>query len=486
MESSYESFVKNTYPFPQAGLSLSEGQLCFQGIPLMDVVRRYGSPLKLTYLPLIADKIQAAQSFFNEAMFKEGYAGTYNYCYCLKSNFFVPVLQEVLKQGVGLETSSAFDVDLVFELLSRGLLSSDKPIIHNGYKTDAYLRKLIRLQELGVVKSYLILDSPEELHRFESLSPVGRQKSVRLGLRMATYEASGSPYYSSRLGFKPEDILPFFEKELAGKQHLRLEMLHFFVDSGIRDELHYWNEFNKALNLYIALKKKCPSLRALNIGGGFPIKHRLDFSYDFRQMTGKIVRAITAACRSASVSEPDIYTEFGSYTVGESGVAVFEVLEHKCQAKGEDWYILNNSLLNTLPDTWLMDEAFIVLPLNHWDRPPVRVYLGGLSCDQADYYRGGANGRGVFLPSWPVGQSEPLYLAFLHTAAYQDALGGYGGLQHCLIPSVQQIFVERGKRGAWEEVWVCPEQSMEQILPLLGGNLLNTRKRDISPQTRDR
>ncbi len=468
MASSYESFIRRAYPFPQRGLSLSKGQLHFWELPLLDVVKHYGSPLKLTYLPLIADKIRDARSYFNQAMQAEGYGGDYHYCYCLKSNFFIPVLESVLRQGVGLETSSAFDVDLLFCLWDRGLLPLDRPIVHNGYKTEAYLNRIIRLQQMGFSRTYLILDSPKELSRFERLLPGDFDRPVRLGLRMATYEAPGSPYYSSRLGLNPGEVLSFYERALHGRSHFRLEMLHFFVDSGIKDEMHYWGEFHKALEVYVALKRRCPSLRALNIGGGFPIRHRLNFSYDFRQMAGKIVRAIAEACRAAAVPEPDLYTEFGSYTVGESGVAVFEVLEHKRQAKGEDWYILDNSLLNALPDTWLMDEAFIVLPLNHWDRPPLRVYLGGLSCDQADYYRGGADGRGVFLPSLPSGKSEPLYLAFLHTAAYQDALGGYGGMQHCLIPSLKQVFVESGEAGSWKEVLFRSEQSMSDLWSLLG------------------
>jgi hypothetical protein len=34
-------------------------------------------------------------------------------------------------------------------------------------------------------------------------------------------------------------------------------MLHFFVDSGIKDSLYYWGEFQKAMKLYVDLKKQC-------------------------------------------------------------------------------------------------------------------------------------------------------------------------------------------------------------------------------------
>ena len=44
-------------------------------------------------------------------------------------------------------------------------------------------------------------------------------------------------------------------------------MLHFFINTGIRDNAYYWNELLKCLKVYIALKKICPSLDSLNIGG---------------------------------------------------------------------------------------------------------------------------------------------------------------------------------------------------------------------------
>jgi len=49
-------------------------------------------------------------------------------------------------------------------------------------------------------------------------------------------------------------------------------MLHFFINTGINDNSYYWNELVKCIKVYVALKKECPSLDGLNIGGGFPIK----------------------------------------------------------------------------------------------------------------------------------------------------------------------------------------------------------------------
>ena len=52
-------------------------------------------------------------------------------------------------------------------------------------------------------------------------------------------------------------------------------MLHFFINTGIRDTAYYWNELLKCLKVYINLKKICPTLDSLNTGGGFPIENLL-------------------------------------------------------------------------------------------------------------------------------------------------------------------------------------------------------------------
>ena len=66
-------------------------------------------------------------------------------------------------------------------------------------------------------------------------------------------------------------------------------MLHFFINTGIRDTAYYWNELRKSVEAYCQLKKICPSLDSLNIGGGFPIKNSLGFDYDYEYMAEEII-----------------------------------------------------------------------------------------------------------------------------------------------------------------------------------------------------
>jgi len=185
-------------------------------------------------------------------------------------------------------------------------------------------------------------------------------------------------------------------------------------------------------------------------------------------MINEIVKNIKEACTTESVSEPDIYTEFGKYTVGESGAIIFEVLEQKQQNDTESWYIINNSLMNTIPDAWSIHEKFILLPINKWDNDYKRVNIGGISCDHSDYYNSDDLNQEVFLPSYSNGDKEPLYLGFFHTGAYQDAISGYGGIKHCLIPSPKQIIIDRDADGNIVDNVYRQEQSSEEMIRILG------------------
>ena len=97
----------------------------------MDVIKQYGTPLRLCYLPKIGANIQRTRRMFNVAMAKVDYAGDYNYCYCTKSSHFSFVMEEVLKNKVNVETSSAFDINILESLHDSGNLDVNTYIICN-------------------------------------------------------------------------------------------------------------------------------------------------------------------------------------------------------------------------------------------------------------------------------------------------------------------------------------------------------------------
>ena len=114
MKNKYLDLIQQTFDFPVEEFKVDdEGQLSFHDIPLMELIKQYGTPLKFIYLPKISENIRRARSWFNVAIAKADYKAKYYYCYCTKSNHFQHTLDEVLKNDVHLETSSQFDINII-------------------------------------------------------------------------------------------------------------------------------------------------------------------------------------------------------------------------------------------------------------------------------------------------------------------------------------------------------------------------------------
>lgn len=465
MTNRYFDLIDQTFYFPQEGFDIENGNLLFNGVPLKYLIDKYGTPLKITYLPKIGLQVKKARNIFNRAMKAAGYQGKYHYCYCTKSNHFSYVLNEVLEHGVQLETSSSFDVDIIRRLHSKGKLDKQIIILNNGYKPRHYAVKISELINDGFKNTIPILDNKQEIEYYEEMV----KGKCNIGIRVATEEEPNFEFYTSRLGIRNSEVVNFYNERIKGSKKFRLKMLHFFVDTGIKDSLYYWGELKKALKVYCELKKICPDLNAINIGGGMPIRNSLGFEYDYKYMVREIVSNIMQACEEEGIPEPDIYTEFGKYTVGESGAIIFGVLAQKQQNDSEMWYMIDNSLMATLPDSWGIAERFILLPVNKWYNEYRRVNIGGLSCDNSDYYNSEVHESQVYLPAYdPSSDQEPLYLGFFHTGAYQDALSGYGGIKHCLIPSPKHVLIDKDEQGNVVDSLYKEEQSVSEMLGILG------------------
>lgn len=462
MKTKYIDLIDQTYFFPQEEFTLRDDNLLFHGIDLMQLVEQYGSPLKFMYLPKISENIGKAKQWFADAFRKYDYHGSYHYCYCTKSSHFRHVIERALDSGVYIETSSAYDLSIVEVLLNEKKIKQDDWVICNGFKQEGYVDKIAHLMSSKAVNVLPVLDNYVEIDQIKAKTT----EPFSVGIRIASEEEPKFEFYTSRLGIGYKNIVPFYKQYIQDDPQVSLRMLHFFINTGIRDTAYYWNELQKCLKVYVGLKKICPSLKALNIGGGFPIKNSLAFNYDYAYMVDEIVNQVRIVCEEAGIEVPDLYTEFGSYTVGESAGTVYKVLYQKQQNDREKWNMIDSSFITTMPDSWAINKRFIMLPLNRWNDTYERVLLGGVTCDSDDYYNSEQHVNAIYLPRFS--KSYPLYIGFFHTGAYQETVGGFGGLQHCLIPQPKYVLLDRDEEGNLTTKLFKGQQTADEFLTQLG------------------
>ena len=236
MKTRYIDLIEQTFDFPKDEFKLNGDDLVWNDLPLMDILEKHGSPLRITWLPKIGEKIDLARECFAKALKTHDYNGTYKYFYCTKSNHFSYVVDKVLKKGVDLETSSAYDLEMIEVLISRGRITKDSKILCNGFKDEAYIKGIGSLVNRGY-NVVPIIDNMAEMYMLDEVI----EGTCDIGIRIAAEEAPKFEFYTSRLGIGYKDIIPFYMRNVSKQKKFRLKLMHFFIFIGITDTSYYWN-----------------------------------------------------------------------------------------------------------------------------------------------------------------------------------------------------------------------------------------------------
>src|SRR5215217_2022599 len=206
MNNTYTDLVKQTFHFPQEGFHLENNYLQYNGLDIKALIDKYGTPLKVTYLPKIGMQINKAKQMFANAFKKYKYEGKYHYCYCTKSSHFSFVVEEALNHDIHLETSYAYDLEIIKKLYEKKKINKDIFIICNGFKQRGYTRRIVQLINSGFKNVIPVLDNKEELLAYKR----SVRHTFKLGIRVAAEEEPTFPFYTSRLGIRAKDILEFY------------------------------------------------------------------------------------------------------------------------------------------------------------------------------------------------------------------------------------------------------------------------------------
>jgi arginine decarboxylase len=223
---------------------------------------------------------------------------------------------------------------------------------------------------------------------------------------------------------------------------------------------------------YCRLRQQVPSVNAFNFGGGMPTSaYALDFAFDYQRFLHRLMIELAATCAEFTVPQPDLIGEFGRYTVASHNLYLLEIgsVKHGQATPGtaevESWYLLNGSLMVSLPDALIVEgQQFLVLPLDRWETPAQGVRLGGRrTCDSDEFFPRPSQ-PSLMLPE----DGQGLVVAVFGVGAYQQMISGRGGAHHCLNPEMRRIIIEQD--GDALVVREVAPQNLGTIMSLLGYN----------------
>ena len=467
IEQTYAGYLNDTVGFSGAGVLTdflsrrNERLMLGDTVDLGALVREYGAPLEVAYCPLITQQVNNMLDYATTARAETGYTGEFLYAYATKANFSEEVVRTALNAGTHYETSAAADVVIAHHLWRQGILHEDKYIFCNGSKEQSYVEGILALRLAGFERVVAVLDDVDELDELLKRCALPMLFGVRERHDPKVVDR-GHPG-GERFGLTPSDIETVVQR-LAGTQH-QLIVYHAMVGSQIEDAAAWEARLQRSATAYAQLAARVPSLTMFNFGGGMPTSgYDLQFQFDYTGFLRRLMANTASICADYGVASPDIVAECGRYTVANHNVYLLEVGKVKQAGALEDWYLLNGSLMVSAPDTLIVDQEFVILPLDGWDRQTNDVRLGGRrTCDSDDLYPR-PHRPALTLPEFKDG----MVLAVFGVGAYQAMIGGKGGAHHCLNPEMRRIIIEQdGDQLVMREI---APQNLMAMMSALGYN----------------
>lgn len=423
------------------------GELFYNGYSLTSLAKKYGTPLKITFLDVIKEHIISLKQSFDKAIKELNYPAKFVYLNANKANYGGKEVLEAYKHADGLETSSYYDL-LFTRAIYEDHNDKKKVIYCNGYKLQDYVDEIIDCFDNG----FDITDIIDSVSEYEMLK--ASKKAIKVGLRVhlaALYAEEGEPIKNDRFGLTKEDYDYIIED--IKNTNLILTTIHFHQRGFDYEEEKFKINFEKAFyEYYVNAAKKYQSVVNFDMGGGTPLPTDGEFDYDAWAV--EVIKILQEASSKNGVTMPNLLSENGKYSQKDSTVNVYKVVGKK-NTDEITWNIVDSSLLIALPEMYALGEPIDVMPINNLDKKMVKSYLAGITCDCDDVYFEKDKGC-IMLPD-----VDDLYIGCIGTGSYQNSMNGKGGVHHCLLPEEIDLVISEGKEEIRANL-----QSIDEIMKL--------------------
>lgn len=439
-------------------IKVKNEQLYYNNVNLNSLAQKYGTPLKVTFLDLIKERVVSLKETFDKVIKEKNYQGKFIYLNANKANYGIEEIETAFLYADGLECSSYHDLLLTAEIMDKHPEMKTKPIVCNGYKKLDYITEIIKLSEKGYNVS-CIIDNDLEYDLLKKHSHNRLEVGIRVHLE-ALYAEEDETIKNDRFGVTEEEF-EYILNDLSSQQNLVLRTIHFHQRGFDYEKDKFEENIRKAfVNYYVRANKKYNTCCEFDMGGGTPLPVHYDF--DYTSWATFLVDLLKELSLTYHVTMPDIISENGKYSQKDSTINIYEVVGVK-KTDEIPWYIIDGSLLIAMPEAYALGEEILLHPVNGINDKMIKTRLAGITCDCDDIYYD--KDKGYFL--MPEKKTDnKVFVAILGTGSYQNSMNGKGGVHHCLIPEEKDlvIYTKNGKeiyeiRGELQEI-----EDMKKIL----------------------
>ena len=353
------AFERLSHVLPEESAVDERGRLTVGGIRVVDLARRYGTPLHI---------IDEAGLRRQMRRYVDGLAARWPNSEVLFASKSLPI---VAMYAVAAAEGMSIDVAGLGELIMAIEAGVPGPRIyqHGNAKTDEEIGRAV---EYGV--GTIIVDGRDDLNRIAAALPAGRRQGVLLrvipNIDADTHESQATGGDTAKFGVTLGQAIEL-AAELRADDKIRLDGLHVHIGSQILQTA----PFGEAVRRVSAVGE----FPVYDVGGGLGVNY---VETDSAPSVDAYLDEVVAAARAVLPAQAKLLIEPGRSIVARAGVTVYTVTTVK--TTGRTFVAVDGGLADHL-DTALTGQRYSPILADRANaEPDSRVQLVGRQCESGD------------------------------------------------------------------------------------------------------
>lgn len=368
-----------------------EGELYAEDVPVIELVKKFGTPLYIYSYSTLVRHIRAYSEAFCEV--------PHIICYAVKANSNLAILTLFARLGLGADIVSGGEL---FRALKAGINPS-KIVFAGVGKTEEEIEYAIKSEIL-----MFNVESEAELLKINEIAKKLRKKA-RVALRVnpdidpKTHKYIATGLKTSKFGIPIEKAIDYY-KLAKSLSNIKVIGIHKHIGSQITETKAYVEALSKIVSLYNKLHSIDLNIEYIDIGGGLGITYK-DEEPPHPKDLAEAIMPVIQNIKGKIIVEP------GRSIVGNAGILVTKVLyTKKTDTKN---FIIIDAGMNDLIRPTLYGSYHEIQPVKRKGGKKVVADIVGPICESGDFL---AKDR-------EIESAEPCeYLAVMSAGAYGFAM----------------------------------------------------------------
>ncbi len=372
------TLTENTSGMICENLSRNEsGELCFAGLPLIELAKEYGTPLYAFDEARIRERCRTYLSSV-----KEGFGENGQVLYASKAASFKRLYEIMREEGMGIDVVSCGEICTAL----KASFPLEKAYFHSNNKTDADIEYAI---SNGI--GYFVVDNAEELYAIDRIAAChGIKQKILLritpGIDPHTYAAVATGKVDSKFGSAIETgQASEITRVSLSLENISLMGFHCHVGSQVFDSDVYLRTADAMLSFVASVYREQDYLASeLDIGGGFGVRYLEEQpECDIAKNISEIAEYMKKRANEFDIILPKISFEPGRSIVADAGLTLYTVGTVK-RIPGYKSYVSVDGGMTDNPRYALYGAPYTILPVKGDNEDTELCSVVGRCCESGD------------------------------------------------------------------------------------------------------